>query len=57
MELSDVRTQLDGIDSQLIDLFVKRMELIDVVADLKQKDPSRPLYDPVREREILHQRL
>ena len=53
MELSDVRTQLDGIDSQLIDLFVKRMELIDVVADLKQKDPSRPLYDPVREREIL----
>lgn len=53
MELSELRTQLDGIDSQLLDLFVERMKLIDVVADYKQKDPSRPLYDPVREREIL----
>ena len=53
MELSDVRNQLDSIDGQLLDLFVKRMQMIDIVADLKQKDPSRPLYDSVREREIL----
>jgi chorismate mutase/prephenate dehydratase len=53
MELPEVRTQLDAIDSELLSLFVKRMELIDTVADIKRKDPSRPLYDPVREREIL----
>ncbi|HAG13896.1 MAG TPA: bifunctional chorismate mutase/prephenate dehydratase [Ruminococcus sp.] len=53
MELPEVRKQLDSIDSQLLDLFTQRMSLIDIVADIKQKDPSRPLYDPVREREIL----
>lgn len=53
MELSDIRKNLDDIDSRLLDLFVQRMELIDKVADIKRGDPSKPLYDPVREREIL----
>ena len=53
MELSEVRSQLDQIDAELLSLFVKRMELIDIVADIKQKDTSRPVYDPVRERAIL----
>ena len=53
MELTDLRAQLDEVDAQLTDLFVRRMQLIDTVADLKQRDPSRPLYDPVRERAIL----
>ena len=29
------------------------MSLIDKVADVKKRDPSKPLYDPAREREIL----
>lgn len=53
MELPEIRTKLDEIDGQLLDLFVQRMELIDKVADAKRRDTSRPLYDPVRERAIL----
>ena len=53
MELNEVRAQLDEIDAELLRLFVRRMELIDIVADIKQKDTSRPVYDPVRERAIL----
>lgn len=52
-ELSEVRQELDGIDSEILKLFVRRMELIDVVADIKRGDKSRPLYDPERERGIL----
>lgn len=53
MELSEIRPQLDEIDASLLDLFLKRMSLIDKVADVKKRDPSKPLYDPAREREIL----
>lgn len=53
MELSEIRPQLDSIDAQLLDLFLQRMALIDKVADVKRRDPSKPLYDPAREREIL----
>ena len=53
MELSEIRPQLDSIDGQLLDLFLQRMALIDKVADIKRRDPSKPLYDPAREREIL----
>lgn len=53
MELSDIRKQLDEVDSGLLDLFCKRMTLVDKVADAKKRDTSKPLYDPVREREIL----
>ena len=53
MELSEIRPQLDEIDAGLLDLFLKRMALIDKVADAKRRDPSKPLYDPAREREIL----
>ena len=53
MELSEIRPQLDEIDASLLELFLKRMSLIDKVADVKKRDPSKPLYDPAREREIL----
>lgn len=53
MELSEIRPQLDAVDNELLDLFLKRMSLIDKVADAKRRDPSKPLYDPAREREIL----
>ncbi len=53
MELSEIRPLIDNVDKQLLDLFLQRMELIDRVTDIKRRDPSRPLYDPSREREIL----
>ena len=53
MDLQEIRKQLDEIDSGLLGLYLKRMALIDKVADTKKRDPSKPLYDPVREREIL----
>ncbi len=53
MNLPEIREQLDGVDRQLLELFLQRMALIDQVADVKKRDPSRPLYDPAREREIL----
>ncbi|MBQ5338092.1 MAG: chorismate mutase [Oscillospiraceae bacterium] len=53
MELSEIRPQLDAVDNELLALFLKRMALIDKVADVKRRDPSKPLYDPAREREIL----
>lgn len=53
MELSEIRTKLDEIDSQMTDLFVQRMTLVDQVADIKLRDNTHQLYDPVRERAIL----
>ena len=53
MDISEIRPQLDAVDNELLALFLKRMALIDKIADAKKRDPSRPLYDPAREREIL----
>ena len=52
MELSQIRPKLDEIDSKLLALFLQRMELVDMVAEVK-KDSHQPLFDPKREREIL----
>ena len=52
MELSEIRCQIDQIDNQLVDLFVKRMNLSAQVADYKKANKI-PIYVPAREREIL----
>ena len=52
MQLSDYREQIDNIDTQLIDLFQKRMSISKQVALLKEKTGS-PVFDSAREREIL----
>ena len=36
MELTDVRTQIDSIDSQLLELFCRRMDLAQEVAAAKK---------------------
>ena len=36
MELTDVRTQIDSIDTQLLDLFCRRMDLAQEVAAAKK---------------------
>ena len=49
MELTDVRTQIDSIDTQLLDLFCRRMDLAQEVAAAK-KGMKKAVFDPARER-------
>ena len=52
MELNELRNVIDGIDDQLVDLFVKRMEIAEQIAQYK-KENHLPIYVPAREREKL----
>ena len=54
MSLKEIRTQIDAIDDELVQLFVKRMNLSAQVADYKKAN-NMPIYVPSREREILQQ--
>lgn len=54
MELQELREKIDDIDQELVDLFVRRMELTAQVADYK-KEHNMPIYVPAREREILQE--
>ena len=54
MDLKDIRTQIDAIDAELVQLFVKRMGLSAQVADYKKAN-NMPIYVPAREREILQE--
>jgi len=52
MELHDLRSRIDEIDDELVSLFQKRMDISAEVARYKLEH-DMPVYDPVREREIL----
>ena len=52
MELNELRSIIDGIDDQLVDLFVKRMDVAAQIAEYKKKN-NLPIYVPAREREKL----
>ena len=52
MDLKEIRTQIDAVDDELVQLFVKRMNLSAQVADYKKAN-NMPIYIPAREREIL----
>ena len=52
MELQELRENINNIDQELVELFVKRMELAAQVADYKKAN-NLPIYVPAREREIL----
>jgi len=52
MDLQEIRSVIDKIDAQLIQLFKERMDLSKKVAEYK-KQHGIPIHDPVREREIL----
>ena len=52
MDIQDLRGQIDQIDRELVDLFVRRMNISAQVADYK-KEHGLPIYVPAREREIL----
>ena len=52
MELSDIRTKIDTIDDQLLQLFLDRMTLSEEVAAYKNEH-HQPILNKQREREIL----
>jgi chorismate mutase/prephenate dehydratase len=52
MELSEIRTQIDVLDDQLLKLFLDRMALSEKVADYK-REHHQPILNRTREREIL----
>ncbi len=53
MELSNIRERLDGIDCQLTDLFVQRMQTVADVAAAK-RDSGKAIRDHARERNVLN---
>lgn len=53
MELKDIRTSIDAIDNQLVDLFARRMDCAREVAEAKQQT-GKPIRDHAREREIVN---
>lgn len=52
MELSEIRTQIDAVDDQLLELFLRRMELAEEVAAYKAEH-HLPILNKQREREVL----
>lgn len=52
MEISEIRSRIDTIDDQMLDLFLNRMDLADQVAGYKNEH-SLPTLNKTREREIL----
>ena len=52
MELNELRNEINAIDDELLDLFLRRMEVSAQVADYK-REKGLPIYQPQREREIL----
>ena len=52
MDIEELRKEIDGIDKELVSLFVKRMDVAAEVAAFK-KENGRPVLDPERERKLL----
>ena len=52
MEINDLRKKIDAIDDELVQLFIKRMDLSKQVAEYKRAN-HLPIHVPAREREIL----
>lgn len=51
MELSEIRAVLDGIDREMAELFARRMDAAERVAEIKA-EKGLPLTDPQRENEM-----
>lgn len=52
MEINELRTKIDEIDSELVRLFTERMDIAAQVAEYKKQN-NLPIYVPARERAIL----
>lgn len=54
-DLTEIRKELDKLDSSIIELLSKRMALIPSVAEYKKQN-NLPRYQPEREKEIINSR-
>ena len=52
MDLMELREQINEIDAQMLDLFLRRMQVSSNVAEYKRKN-GLPVLDAARERELL----
>ena len=52
MDIQELRKEIDGIDSELVALFRRRMNVSAQVAAFK-KETGKPILDPERERQLL----
>ena len=52
MDLNELRGQIDGIDDELVQLFCRRMEVAEQIAEYKRQN-NLPILVPAREREKL----
>jgi chorismate mutase/prephenate dehydratase len=52
MDLNELRGQIDGIDDELVQLFCRRMEVAEQIAEYKRQN-DLPILAPAREREKL----
>lgn len=52
MDLNEIRERIDGVDSQILKLFLERMHLGEEVAAYK-RDNALPVLNKAREREVL----
>lgn len=53
MNLNDLRQQIDVVDTQLIELLMKRMDIVQSIALWKQSQ-GLPAFDENREQQILN---
>lgn len=54
--LNVLRNQIDEIDRQMQELFLRRMTLVTEISDLKRNE-GLPITDPDREKKMFHDRL
>ena len=52
MDLNELRNEINGIDDEILNLFLRRMALARQVAEYK-REHNLPIYQPQREQEIL----
>ena len=55
-DLNELRIEIDSIDSQLIQLFEKRMDIVKEVIEYKLSH-DMPIYQSDREKEVLKKNL
>ena len=55
-DLNEFRKQIDEIDKIIIDAFIERMNIIKNISKYK-KEKNIPIYDPLREKELLKKRI
>lgn len=54
--LDKLRKGIDSVDKEILDLFLKRMDLVEKVIENKKKN-NKKIYDPKREEKILKQKV